>query len=308
MGIYVKLESPQRVSPLAWALTRLHFSYETIKYFQEGHVFVPETVAIWLKASSETMGGKRIDEKPIKDIYETIETLRNRFVREFYPNELFSSVVVFNGKWNLDGEELDGFVSANNEPSWRSAYFDVEIDLYAKGEIEDLVDFLWRKPDLENVFANFTKHLKRTEKGQSAKPMIIYFSVGAPEYGEVDNLVALDLPDRRRFVDFLYAKLHKKKEAWVKDRIDPFDRTFFVSAVHEQRAVEEIFAKIGRECSLIEQPGGSVIYLAKERGAFAEFYKGFEKMVFKPISEQLPEAKEIKSKMVKGLEHIESFG
>lgn len=308
MGIYVRLESPERISLVARALARLHYSYEAIRFFHKGHIFIPENVAIWLKAPSETLGGTLEKEIPLTDLYKSIDTLRRWFASEFYSRELFSSIVVFNGKWDLNGEKLEGFVSANNEYSWQRAYFDVEIDVYARGKIEDLVDAFWGKPELENLFPNFADELRRAGRGQLQKPTTMYFSTGAPEYGELDNLIALYIQDRRTFIDFLYSKLHKRKEDWVKDRIDPIDRSFFVRAVNEQKAVQTLFASIAKESLLSEQSGGSVIYLAKERDSFAKFYRDFKKRIFRPISQQLPEAKELKSKMLKAVEKIETLG
>jgi len=308
MGIYIRLESPTRISSLARALARLHYSYEAARYFYQGRIFLPENIKIWLKAPSESLGGTLKDTIPITELYRAIEELRKQFAREFYYKELFSSIIIINGKWDINGEKFEGFVSANNEDSWRSAYYDVEIDAYARGEVEDLVDVLWGKQQLENLFPNFVSELRRVGRGQLAKPTEIYFSIGAPEYGEVDNLVALRVQDRRRIIDFLYSKLRKSKESWIKSKIAPIDRGFFVSSVNEQRAVQMMFGRITQESLLVEKAGSSVVYVAKERDSFGKFYKKFKEMIFEPVSRDLPEAKEIKKKMLKGLEKIETLG
>jgi len=308
MGIYVRLESPTRISPLASALARLHYSYEAAKYFYQGRIFLPENIRIWLKAPSESLGGTLEDSISITDLYGTVEALRQRFAKEFYYKELFSSIVIIDGKWEMNGEKFEGFVSANNEFSWRSAYYDVEIDLYAKGEIGDLVDVIWGKPELENLFPNFVNELIRVSRGQLAKPTQIYLSLGAPEYGEVDNLFAVRLQDRRTMIDFLYSKLRKSKEPWVKSRVAYIDRHFFVSSINEQKAVHTLFGQIIQESELVEKPRSSVVYVAKDRESFSKFYKKFKEMIFEPASKELPEATEIKKNMLKGLEKIETLG
>jgi hypothetical protein len=297
-----------RISPLARALERLHYTYEVAKYFYQGRIFLPQNITIWLKAPSESLGGTLKDTISITELYATIQALRERFAREFYSEEFFSSVVMVNGKWNLNGEKLEGFISANNDDTWRSVYYDIEIDVYARGHIKDIADVIWGKPNLENFFPNFVKELRRVGRGHLAKPREIYFSIGAPEYGEVDNLLALRLQDRRRMIDFLYSKIRKSKESWVKNKIAPIDRSFFVSSINEQRAVQRMFSQFAQESLLVEITGRSVVYVAKERDSFAKFYKRFKEKVFEPASRELPDAKEIKRNMLRGLEKIETLG
>jgi hypothetical protein len=308
MGIYIKLESNVRISPLEKALARLHYCYEAIRYFEQPKFFQLQNAQIWLKAPSEPLGGILKDEIRIADAYRTIELLHARFAKSFYADELFSSIVVFNGLWDLNGLKFAGFVSCNNDFAWNQAYYDVEIDAYGRGKFEDLIDVFLDKGEISELAASFITTIRRAGQGQSAIPTQIYFSIGAPEYGEVENLVALYLQDRREMVRFLYSKLRRDRDEWIKDKVAPIDRVFFVGSIMEQKIVASIFKQVLEETELIEQVGKSVTYIAKTRDSFGKFYQKFKEEVFKPASQELPEADALKKTIKKGLERTSSLG
>jgi len=308
MGIYIKLESAVRISPLEKALARLHYCYEAIRYFEQPKFFQLQNVQIWLKAPSEPLGGILKEEISTTEAYHTIGLLREHFAKSFYSEELFSSIVTFNGRWNLNGLEFAGFVSCNNDYAWNQAYCDVEIDAYARGGFEDLLDVFLARNELGGLVSSFIATIKRAGQGQLATPTQIYFSIGAPEYGEVENLIALYLQDRREMIRFLYSKLRKDKDTWIENKVAPIDRNFFVSSIVEQEIVTSIFKQIIEETELIEQIGRSATYIAKARDSFSKFYQRFKEEVFKPASQELPEAEALKKTIKKGLERTSSLG
>lgn len=308
MGIYIKLESAVRISPLEKALARLHYCYEAIKYFEQPKFFELKNVQIWLKAPSEPLGGILKEEISTAEAYRTVGQLREYFAKSFYAEELFSSIITFNGRWNLNGLEFAGFVSCNNDYAWNQAYYDVEIDAYARGEFEDLLDVFLAKGELSELASSFIATIRHAGQGQTAKPTQIYFSIGAPEYGEVENLVALYLQDRREMIRFLYSKLRRDRDTWIENKVAPIDRNFFVSSIVEQKVVARIFKQIIEETELIEQIGKSATYIARARDSFNKFYQRFKEEVFKPASQGLPEADALKKTIKKGLERTSSLG
>jgi len=226
----------------------------------------------------------------------------------FYQERLFSSIIVFEGTWDFDDVKLVGFFSANNEYVWQNAYHDVEIDAYGRGEFGDLMDVFWDRNEIENLVSAFITELRQIGRGKNTKPSQVYFSVGAPEYGELSNLLALHLQDWRAFVGFLYSRLRKDKAPWIKNKVAPIDRGFFLRSIREQDVVKNISRKILRESLLIERTGKSVTYIAKDRKAFTKFYQKFKEEIFRSASGDLPEAEKLKKLMQKGLERVETLG
>ena len=174
--------------------------------------------------------------RPIVQIFTAIlEHYYSLIEDTFYRDDLFSSIIVFEGIWNFDKVKLARFFSVNNDARWREAYHDVEIDAYGKGEFEELVDYLWKQDLIETIARSFIDEIKREGRGKLAKPREIYFSIGAPEYGEVTNLILLHLKDWHNFIGFLYSKLRRDKARWIKNKVVPIDRHFFLSSIREPK-------------------------------------------------------------------------
>ncbi len=308
MGIYIKLGSPLRVPSSDRALARLHYCYTAIKYFQQPSFFLPQNVQIWRKAPSETLGGTKVDEMPLSDVSYTFALLRKRFSKSYFSEELFSSIVVFNGVWNVDNTKLAGFISCNNNSVWKQAYHDIEIDAYGRGNIEDLMDVFLTNDEFVNIVQSFIGDISHAEVGQPMNPAIVYFSIGAPEFGEVEDLIAIHLRDWREMVKFLYAKLRRSKAPWIKEKVVPIDRGFYVSSLTEQEITESIFKQVREEAEIVEKIGNSITYIGKGKDSFKDFYGRFEERIFKPASQELPKGDALKKIMKKGLEGTSSLG
>lgn len=263
---------------------------------------MPEKMKIWLNAPTEALGGILKKEIKINNLFEDFETLRSWLNEKFYQEEWFSSIIVFEGLWEYDGVKLSGFFSINNEYAWQQAYQDVEIDAYGRGEISDLIDVFWKKGEIEFFASSFFTELKSVQEDTMIKPSEMYFSIGAPEYGEMDNLRALHLKDWRDFVDFMYSKLRKDAENWVVEKVAPIDRHFFLGSIKEEKIAQTLFKKGLEKSLLIEKTGQSSTFIAKNQDSFTKFYHAFKEEVFKSAAQELPEAKMLKRNIREGLE------
>jgi hypothetical protein len=310
MGIYVRLRTqrgehiPFRDAPLI----RLHYATEIMRFFHEGLVFIPENIEEWYGFPSETLGGKRKQSIEITDPFRAIATLRKRLADRSYPlDELLSTVIVINGVWDLNGIKLAGFFSINNNSAWRRVYRDIEIDAYGRGDIEDLVDALWKRDDTSAIISSLVSKAKMTAKGQAVTPRDIFFTIGVPVKGEVENLMAVHFQDRRRLIDFLYSTLSELGEQEIKEKMPPLDRSFFLSAISEHDVVVRRLEKALKDTLIAEFSGDSVTYIAKERNSFTQLYKEFSETVFKPAMKELPRSKDVKQRIKNGLEKMRTL-
>jgi hypothetical protein len=302
LGIYVRLKPSRRLPPIDWALARINHCYEALKFFEKGKIFLPKTINVWLNAPIESLDGQLIKKIEVSNLYNDVEKLRSWVKENFYPEKLFSSIIVFDGIWDFDNIKLAGFFSANNEYMWRKAYHDVEIDAYGKGEIDDLMDVFQKNNQVEGLVDNLVTIFKQVEEKQPLSYREIYFSIGSAEYGQDVDMVALHLNDWRDFVGYLYSRLRKDKDDWINNKVSPIDRRFFLKSVRGEKVVRSISNKIGKETLLEEKKGKSVTYIAKDRKSFSKFYQKFKKEVFKSAVKELPEANKLKSDIKKGLE------
>jgi len=202
----------------------------------------------------------------------------------------------------LNELEVGGFFSCNNFFAWNRAYLDVEIDAYSSGEYGDLTDVFIKHNEVPEVAKSFISSINASSQNQQTTPRYIYFSRGAPEFGEVEDLIVLHLRDRHDMTGFLYAKLRKTEEPWVKAKLEPIDKTFYLSSLASIEAVESIFSDVVKETDLIEKTGNSITYIAKDTVTFRKFYEQFKESIFQPASKELPDADALKKSMERGLE------
>jgi hypothetical protein len=301
MGIYTKLTT-SGINPIDRALGRLFYCTEAIRHFQRDKFFVPRSVSIWLNAPSEALNGKLIYRKDMTDLDNIAQQLQRRFKDSFYRDGLPASIILFEGTWQLYGLEIAGFFSCNNYRAWNRIYFDVEIDAYSKGEYGDLMDVFLAHGEVPELAKNFVAYYKMSSQNQIIMPRFIYFSRGVPEYGEVEDLIALYLRDRHDMVTFLYNKLRRIEESWVKDQVEPIDRHFYVSSLVSIESIEKIFSEVVKKTNLIESEGDSITYIAEDTNTFETFFEHFKNEIFRPASKDLPNAAFLKEKMRNGLE------
>lgn len=301
MGIYTKLSSSNQVNPLDKALARLHYCTEAIRQLQFSHYFTAKKYSVWLNAPSEALNGKKIREGEITNFWDTSETLRSWVKERFYEEGLVASIILFEGEWNINDVTLNGFFSCNNYAFWNRVYLDVEIDAYSCGSYGDLIDVFLAQKSVSEFAKLFVSNMHSASMNQGIKPRFIYFSRGVPEYGEVEDLVALYLKDRRDMTTFLYTKLRKGKEAWVKNQLIPIDKVFYLKTLSDIEALEACFNEVIEKTSMLEKHGDSITYIANDTESFTKFYKVFRDTVFRPATKRLPHAEYLKAKMEDGL-------
>lgn len=312
MGIYVRLDRkriPLRDAPLI----RLHYATELIRFFYEGRVFIPENIEIWRGSPSETLGGKIKEKFPkgydkISDPLRELARLRKFLAKRNYPlDELLSSVIVINGVWDFNGIRLAGFLSINNNYSWRRVYRDVEMDAYGRGDIQDLVDALWKMDDIQSLIGKLVERISMAEEKQPVKPREISFTIGVPVKGETETLMAVHFLYKRDLIDFFYKTLGKLGEESIKEKMRPLNSGFFISAISDHKVAKSRLREGLEETYIKEIRGNSVTYVAKERKSFTKLYEKLYGTVFKPAMKDLPKAREVTLRISKGLEKLGSL-
>jgi hypothetical protein len=312
MGIYVKLETqtfPLRDIPMV----RLEYASELIRFFYDGKIFFPNNIEIWRGPPSESLGGRLTEKFPkeketIADPFRLLAQLR-KFLsnRELVLDQLLSSVIVINGIWDFDGIRFAGFLSINNNDSWRRVYRDIEMDAYGRGEIEDLVDVLWKLDYIKSMINQLVKRIDLIKSKQPIKPHEIFFTTGVPVYGEPENLMAVHFLGNRDLIKFYYSTLSKQGDRVIKDKMRPLKGSFVVGAIADHRVAQRKLQEGLKEHYIEEIHGNSVTYIAKEPNSFTNLYKQLYDTVFKPAMKELPKAKDVKLKIAKGLENLGSL-
>jgi hypothetical protein len=287
-------------------LIRLEYATEAIRFFSNNKIFVPENIELWYRYADEALGGtKETVIQASSDIFRDLALIRQTLADRNRPLErLMSTIIVINGYWDLNGEIISGFFSINNSYLWRTVYKDLEIDASGHDDTKDLVEVLWRRDDREGIVDNFVRNLKVKSEGLKAAPTAIYFSIGVPAKGDVENLMGIYLSDRRSLIDFLYSTLIARGDAETKDAMLPLKRSYFVSAIDKEREVQNELTIAMDKAGVKQDKVGSFTFLADDRKGFEKLYKIFEEDVFKPVLHALPKTQEVEARIKKGLGHI----
>jgi hypothetical protein len=279
-----------------------------LRFFYDGRIFVPQNIEVWLNFPDRALGGELDQSIEVSDIFKDIATVRMQLSDKNYPlDRLVSTIIIINGHWDINGTLIPGFFSINNSSVWRGTYKDLEIDASGTGDFNDLIGVLWKRDDMEGIVRNFVKKIKSAESGQKVTPKMIFFSIGVPAKGDVDNLVGLYLRDRRTLIDFLYSTLNEKGDPEIKSKIPPLDRGFFIKAISEEPVVQKRLTNALHDTLVIEEPVGSFTYIARDRKAFNNLYETFSERVFKPAMRELPKVQEVETRIRNGLANLKNL-
>ena len=303
MGIYLTLKSPsgEHIPFRDMPLIRLQYATEAIRFFYSNKIFVPENIEQWHRYADEALGGtKEPTIQASSDIFRDLALVRQNLADRSRPLErLMSTIIVINGYWDLNGEIISGFFSINNSYGWRTIYKDLEIDASGHGDAKDLVEVLWKRADRRGIVDNFVKSLNSMSKGLKATPNAIYFSIGVPAKGDVENLLGVYLNDRRALLDFLYSTLSARADAETKDSMLPLKRSYFVGAMDRESDVQNGLTSAMHDAGVQQDKVGSYTFMADDRKGFENLYKIFAERVFKRVLHELPKTQEVESRIKK---------
>lgn len=300
MGIYIDLKEKSYFASKAIALERLEYCREAIQFFSSGLMFRPDRYKIFLNGPSEALGGQLKEDEIISDVNYLFSHLSSRIEKHFFDEELFRSIMVFEGVWNIDGINLDGFFSVNNHYGYKNIYKDIEIDAYGKGKYGDLVEVFWDKNQIE-LLVELIDRLKSTKHGLGNVSRL-YFTIGVPEDGYVDNVIAIYFHDRYALIKYLYNKLKKDGEDWFQTKLTPISSTYFLKTLKEEELVTRSFELGLKNAEIVEKAGASSIFIAKSKDSFRKFYDYFKEEVFKAAAQELPASDHLRLKIRQGLE------
>jgi hypothetical protein len=305
MGIYIVLKNRTDIKiPLReTVLDRVHYAEAAIRFFYNGRIFNPTGITIWKGRPSETLGGEKVGtEIKITDFPKDLANLKQQ-INQFQLEQLLTTVIQIEGDWDINGHQLAGFFSINNNSSWRDIYRDIEIDAYGRGEIEDLVDAIWKtnNGDSFGTVKRLISSLDNAEINQKTVPSEVFFTIGVPSIGYMKNLRAIHCQGRRSLIRFMYSTMNEEGEEEVKEKLGPMNKGFFVGAIVDEPIAIERFQKALQETLMIEDFGGSVTYFASDPESFTKLYEKFYETVFRPAFKKLPRAKDVKKNITEGL-------
>lgn len=273
---------------------RLIIAERVMQYFEDAGMFHLRSVDIWDRANSEALGGRLHDSIEPNSYKSNNLEFKNNLTENYY-RRFYNSIIMFEGEWNINGHVVDGFISVNNDYSWRKTYYDIEVDCYSKGEIDDIVELFLGLEYFKDMFQDFLEYMK-VQAGDSAFHINrIFYSYGVPHPEDLENILVLHTNSLKAFVNFLYQRLKADNDAWFKSNVRPYTRNTYLNELFEHELTEKKIYKFHEDTELLAVPGGSITYIAGKEDSFIAFYKKFKEELFMPIAKSLPSDKELRS-------------
>lgn len=307
MGIYVTLRQRPFFNLRSHVIGRMAFASEAIRNI-EGYFF-PREITIWRNAPFEEMDGSTLLQEIIlaqPATYTDIARHAESFIQGSPLDEVVSSVILIRGKWKFDSEELVGYVSINNNFTWRRTYGDIEVEAYPKGDYSDLVDLLWKEKELRVVLVErFIRAMSALEV-PSMELSSIFYSIGVPSPSQdISSIRAAYYARRRDLVaDMLssyIASLRERQDKEILPHMKPFDSNFIITRLFQNRSFLQDLRDIFESSKIIEIAAGSVAFIGDQPDSFEKAYKEIARKVFEQIAKNLPRDEEIAERMAKAL-------
>jgi len=285
------------------------YAVDAMKFFQKS-LFKLQNAEIWIDAPSETLGGTLFRKIEKEDPYSLSEIVSSLLSSLPY-DQASESIVIFNGTWNFDDISLSGYFSIQNSYTWRKVYHEIEINAYAKKDLEDLVDALWKTmpQDTTSLVQKFITALHQTtvRSGRLGLSRVL-FCIGVPTEEDPTNLMAAHLTgERKSLLRIFYTALRRSRDPKVISKIKPLRDSFFIDTIHKEEVVQERLSKKIQSALIVEKKGDSATYIAKDRKSFGTLYREITDIVLRPALGKLLDSQNVTELIESGLrEHEET--
>ena len=282
MGLHIFVRTPPRAGSAERLRGKLHIFKELISSLED--VFCAETILLWVRAPVKSLGGQ-----PIELGREAIENLSLELIRSYVKKVKIRGglFVKVEGALKLgDSEEAPAYARLNLPRSWRDIYGDIEFDVYAAGDVSDLMDLVLRDYRLRRMIVSSLEHLAGLGP---ARVRDAYLGYGP------------DCIDDMRLLSVLY---HDKGPSLIKDafstmrldeearglmrRIVPYNKRFLARAIWNAVEGTKGFADTLERCRVRREDVKSVLLSAEEEGSFRRFYHALLGEFIGPVIKELP--------------------
>jgi hypothetical protein len=300
MAIYVVFSTPRGASSLELISDKLQACYGAMRFFNDG-LFSPSSVEIWLDATSEALGGALLTTIEISNLYADINSVYD-YLLKLKASDRLRSIVLFRGIWEIGQIRLAGYFSVQNGSDWAGVYGDIEISAYSKGDIQDIVDALWKMEEVNGVLSSFVREFYSSVQNLRLKLSRIIFCRGLWSVEDPSCLMAIYLAGgRRNLLSLFYDSLREKKDSAVISKARPLNTKFLLDVLEENDLARERIADNLKLSSVAELPTNSVLYVAKENDSFGKLFEATSRTVIRPALKKLPPEEDVRGKIAEGL-------
>jgi hypothetical protein len=215
-------------------------------------------------------------------------------------------IVKFIGSWTIGKEIVTGFININNKGIWRSAYGDIEANIYSDDKYSDLVNLIKSVPELERQMIDYflIEFAKSVDK-EALKITAMYFGVGTPSRDEVDGLTGVYYGSEDALIGDCFRTISAEQGEVVTNTFNPYKKKFLISSLNDIPAFRQFLEEQIVRCHIVKAKAGSIALVGRDLQSFKMLYSELASKILEPLAKQLPNKIDL-TKIIK--EAVESKG
>ena len=286
MAILIELERRPYTSLEEEILTRREIGLLALDKYIRGY-FTPDSLEIWDTAPLKELDGKclfkdDINIGSVSELRKIIEENYNKYVKE-----LATSIIRIYGNWNLNDQEHKGFISINHNPTWRTAYGDIDMDLIF-GREDDITKLMWSDNEKNILVQKFIEDFLKDYKDQKLDAKLsltwLCFASGIPYRRDITRIKAVYYNEQKQFVKDAF-ETYREKYDWVQRSLR---LQYFVNRLYSHREFREDLKKKFEDFQISQIFENSVLLIGENLDSFLNLYEDFSKNYFYKIFKKFP--------------------
>jgi hypothetical protein len=269
-----------------------------------GDHFKVERAELWKYATLKELEGIPLGGLEIPDKYVTRENEAelSQKMQGLAVVDLFFSIIRFVGKWEGEGAEYEAYVSMSNAPNWSRVYGDVEVNVFPKGNVRDIVDIFYAdKTTKRHLVDSFLDSFSGFNDG-IFKVKGIYFALGVPSAEDFDLWRSAFVSSETRLLEDAITALKATGDEEIRKWLAPYSVPFLVRNLREIPRFETELHGFFDEHGIVEKETGSISYIGEDPESFKKFFADLSDKVLKPVIHSLPPDSDIASRIRKTIE------
>lgn len=304
MTVAISLGEKQFVSVIEQRDSKLIYADRVHKWFAS--YFRAKRMEVWKNATDEALGGVMLDKIPIGPETRFLEAATKAISTK--GASLDNLILLVRGVWEdqKNNPRFPAYMSINLQDKWADIYGDIEVNVFASGEVEDIVQLLWGDEEIRSgLVENFTKEFADYDDKAINTESIVY-ALGVPSEVSVRNWKASYFKNP----NFYFLKFLSSLQSDYPD-LNPYVRlmnhSVLASDLYRTTFFTDIIERIGKETNVGVDYSNSISLLGRKLESYGTMYEELSKSIFQILSKSLELDKSIDARISAEVSRMAGF-
>lgn len=294
MTLAISLGEKQFVSAIEQRDSKLIYADKVQKWFAP--YFHPKRIEVWKNSTDEAIGGERLDTIPVGADKPFLEAATKGVYTKGAP--LDNTILLVQGTWEDKKHSLPAYMSINLQQKWAETYGDIEMNVYASRDIEDIVQLIWENEEMRiGLVERFTKEFSEYyDKAINTESLV--YGLGAPlgEGVSVKNWKASYFKNPNfYFLKFLSSLQSDFPD--IKPYVRMMNHSVLASDLYGTTFFTEIVESIGQSTNVAVDYSNSISLIGRASDSYAQMYQELSESVFRILSHSLETSGQIDARI-----------